>query len=256
VDNDQLAQEFAECGEVVSANVQIDRNTGKSRGFGYVHFATAEAVEAAVALNGKIIDGRPVNIDKSLLMDKSKSRENRAKAFGDDASPASSTLFVGNLSFGVAEDAIWEFFGEFASVKNVRLPTDRETGRPKGFGYVEFEDVEAAKKAYEGAQGQEIDGRSIRLDFSQPRDASGGGTRGGFGGGRGGRGGFGDRGGGRGGFGDHGRGGRGGSRGGFGDRGRGRGRGFGDRGRGGGRGRGGPRNGGITSFEGKKTTFD
>lgn len=226
--------------------MQLDRDSGKSRGFGYVHFKTAEAVEKALLMNGTEIDGRAVNIDRSNPPNKSQARENRAKAFGDEVSPPSNTLFVGNLSFGVTEDTVWSFFNDYG-VKNVRLPTDRETGRPKGFGYVEFEDIEGAKKAFEASNGAEIEGRNIRLDYSQPRDASGGGGgrgggRGGFGGDRGGRGG--GRGG-RGGFGD--RGGRGGGRGG--DRG----------GRGGGRGRGAPRgnprNGGISAFEGKKITF-
>lgn len=217
VDEEWLASEFAECGEVVSARVQMDRTTGKSRGFAYVTFTTTDAVEKALAMNGKEIDGRPVNIDKSIEKDKTAVRENRAKAFGDSASPPSSVLFVGNLSFDATEDVIWEAFGEYGDIKSVRLPTDRETGRPKGFGYVEFTDIEAAKKAHEGLSGQEISGRAIRLDYSQPRDDNGGGRgggRGGFGGGRGG----GFRGGRGGGFG--------GDRGGFGG-GRGGGRGFG-----------------------------
>jgi len=228
----------------VSAHVQMDRNTGKSRGFGYVHFTTAEAVEKALKMNGKEIDGRPVNIDRSSQQDKTQGREKRANAFGDTTSPASTTLFVGNLSFSVTEDTVWSFFNEYG-VKSVRLPTDRESGRPKGFGYVEFEDLEGAKKAFEGAAGAEIEGRAIRLDYSQPRDSSGGGDRGGFGGGYGG-----DRGGrGRGGRG------RGGDRGG-----RGRGGDRGGRGRGGDRGfrgapRGNPRSGGFGAYEGKKTTF-
>lgn len=240
VDNDRLAQEFASCGEVESAHVQMDRDSGKSRGFGYVRFKTVEALEKALLMNGTEIDGRPVNIDRSSGPDKTKARENRAKAFNDETSPPSSTLFVGNLSFGVTEDTIWQFFNEYG-VKSVRLPTDRETGRPKGFGYVEFEDIEGAKKAFAASTGTEIEGRAIRLDYSQPRDSNGGGNRGGFGGNRGGGRGFGDRGG-RG-FGDRGGRGRGGDRG----------------GRGGGRGRGAPRgnprNGGIASFEGKKVTF-
>ncbi|KAG1856319.1 hypothetical protein C8R48DRAFT_302937 [Suillus tomentosus] len=248
IDNDWLAQEFASCGEVVSAQVQTDRATGKSRGFGYVHFASADAVEKALQMNGKEIDGRPVNIDKSTPPDKSAVRENRAKSFGDTQSPVSSVLFVGNLSFGVNEDQLWEVFGEHGDVKSVRVPTDRDSGRPKGFAYVEFSAVEAAQTAHGQLQGYELDGRSLRLDYSQPRDNAGGGRGGG-------RGGFGDRGRGRGGFGggDRGRG-----RGGFGgDRGgRGRGRG-GDRGgRGGGRGRGGARTGAVTQFEGSKITFD
>ncbi len=187
VDNDWLAQEFAECGEVVSARVQMDRNTGRSRGFGYVTFATAAAVEAALQLSGKEIDGRPINVDKSEEKDRSTVRQNRADKFGDKASEPASTLFVGNLSFNSTEDSLWEVFATYGDVKSVRLPTDRETGNPKGFGYVEFTDIEAAKKAFEGATGTEVDGRAIRIDYSQPRDNSGGGfnARGGGGGGGG-----------------------------------------------------------------------
>ena len=255
VDNDWLAQEFAHCGEVESANVQMDRDSGKSRGFGYVRFTTSEAVEKALLMSGQEIDGRAVNIDRSTAPDKSKARDTRAKAFGDQTSPPSSTLFVGNLSFDVSEDTVWSFFNDYG-VKSVRLPTDRDTGRPKGFGYVEFEDVDGAKKAFEATNGADIEGRNIRLDYSQPRDSSGGGRGGGRGfgdrGGRGGGRGFGDRGGrggGRG-FGDRGRGGFGG-RGGFSDRG-GRGN---DRGRGRGAPRGMNKSGGIAAFEGKKITF-
>jgi len=232
VDNDWLAQEFAECGEVVSASVQTDRNTGKSRGFGYVHFTTSEAVEAALALNGKEIDGRAVNVDKSHPPDNSR-RENRSKAYGDETGPPSNTLFVANLAFTVKEDTLWELFGEYGAVKSVRLPTDRESGRPKGIGYIEFESVESAKKAFHGSRYAEIEGRNVRLDFAQPRDG-GSSTRGGR----------------------PERGGRGNTRGGF--------RGFGDRGagpRGRGRGGAGFRGGrgghkmGLPAFEGRKTTF-
>ena len=124
------------------------------------------------------------------------------------------------------------------------MPTDRETGAPKGFGYVTFGSIDEAKAAFDGMQGYEIAGRTVRLDYSSPRPSNGdspargrGGFGGGFGGGRGGRGG------GRGGFGD--RGGRGGGRGGFGGRGGARG------------GRGGTTNrGGFGDFAGKKTSFD
>jgi len=251
VDSDRLAQEFAHCGEVVSATVQTDRNTGKSRGFGYVHFSTTEAVEKALEMSGQEIDGRPINVDRSTPADPNQTRENRAKTFNDRVSAPSSTLFIGNLPFTISEDTLWSYF-EGYSVKTIRLPTDRESGQPKGFGYVELEGLEDAKKAFEALSGTEIEGRSIRLDYSQPRDNSGGD--------RGGRGGFGGRGGGRGGGGGWGGGDRGGGRGrgGFGDRGGG-GRGWGDRGGRGGRGRGAPRgtprSGGIAAFEGRKVTF-
>jgi nucleolin len=147
---------------------------------------------------------------------------------------------------------------------SVRFATDRETGEFRGFGHVEFEDVDAAKKAV-AMSGTDVLGRAIRIDFAAPRAPPGeGGRGGGFGGGRGGGrgGGFGGGrgggfGGGRGGgFG----GGRGGGRGGGFGGGRGGG-GFGGRG-GGGRGGGGrggrggfDRKEGIKPFEGTKMTF-
>lgn len=144
----------------------------------------------------------------------------------------------------MGQETVSEAFGEWGTILGVRLPTDRDTGELKGFGYVTFASVDEAKAALENMQGAEIAGRACRLDFSQPRPPNGeaGGRGGGFGGRGGGRGGFGARGGGRGGFSDRGgRGGRG--RGGFGDRG----------GRGG---RGGTTNrGGFGDFAGKKVTF-
>lgn len=146
----------------------------------------------------------------------------------------SATLFIGGLSFDVDKDWLkQEFDAGCAGVVDARIITDRETGRPKGYGYVEFEDGEAAQAGMDAMNGKAINGRPIRLDFAEARaprpeggSGFGGGDRG-FSGGRGGRGGFrGGRGGfdggsrgGRGGFGggDRGgfRGGRGGGRGGF-----------------------------------------
>jgi len=175
VDSDWLKQEFSDCGEVISASVQMDRNTGRSRGFGYVHFKSADAVQKALSKSGQEIDGRAINVDVSTAPNKVQARENRAKAFGDKPSPPSTTLFIGNLAFSVVEDTLWDFFSTYGDVKSIRLPHDRETGNMKGFGYVEFSDIESAKKAYDGAQGQDIEGRTIRIDFSQPRETGGGG---------------------------------------------------------------------------------
>ncbi|PSR72902.1 hypothetical protein PHLCEN_2v11269 [Hermanssonia centrifuga] len=91
---------------------------------------------------------------------------NSQHLFGDTPSAASSTLFVGNLSFDATEDLVWESFSEYGEIKSVRLPTDCDTGRPKGFGYdVEFSDIETLKKAYDGLTGSEITGRSDQVRF-------------------------------------------------------------------------------------------
>ncbi|KZT53374.1 RNA-binding domain-containing protein, partial [Calocera cornea HHB12733] len=193
VDEDWLRTEFAACGEITGVRIQLDRDTGRSRGFGFIDFTEPAAVTKALeTLQGHEIDGREVTIDKCESNPRNK--EARANKFGDTPSAPSQTLFVGNVSFDCDEDTLWQAFADFGSVKSVRLPTDRDTGKPKGFGYVEFEDQAGATAAFQaGTQGLEIAGRSVRLDYSQPRDNSGGD--------RGGRGGFGGRGGGRGGFG-------------------------------------------------------
>lgn len=150
----------------------MDRNTGKSRGFGYVHFTTAEAAQKALTLDGKEIDGRPIRVDLSTPFDKNKAQENRAKAFGDKISEPSATLYVGNLSYRTVEDTLYEVFGDYGDVKAVRLPTDRETGEAKGFGYVEFNDVKSAKQAFEAMNGKDIDGRPVRLDYNKPKQGA------------------------------------------------------------------------------------
>ncbi|KAJ5930586.1 hypothetical protein N7466_006079 [Penicillium verhagenii] len=246
VDEEWLQREFSEFGEV-SCRVVTDRESGRSRGFGYAEFVNvADAVKAFEAKKGVEMDGRTINLDYATARQNNQGGDRaqaRANTYGDQTSPASDTLFVGNLPFSATEDALRDVFGEQGNIMGIRLPTDPESGRPKGFGYVQFGSVEEAQNAHTQLAGTEIDGRPLRLDFSTPRPA--GGDRGGFGGRGGGRGGFGGRGGG-GGFGGRG-GGRG--RGGFG------GRGGGDRGGFGGRGGLNKAKGSIPEFKGTKVTF-
>jgi RNA recognition motif-containing protein len=143
-------------------------------------------------------------------------------------------LYVGNLSFNTTADGVRTAFQQFGTVSDVHLVTDRETGRSRGFAFVTMGTTEEAAKAIEGMDGKTLDGRPLRVNEAEQRQARGGGGGGGGGGYRGGGGGGGYRGGGggRGGGGDDwGGGGGGGYDGGGGDdRGGGRGRGRGGRG--------------------------
>lgn len=221
VDEEWLTREFENFGELSGVRVITDRDSGRSKGYGYVEFVNgADGVKAQKAMHESEIDGRTINVDFSKPKAPPSQRQDRSKSFGDNLSPASDTIFVANLAFEATEDMVGEEFGKHGSVLGVRLPTDMETGSPKGFGYVQFGSVEEAQEVFGKMSGALVLGRPVRLDYSTPRpprnnDSPGG--RGGRGGGfRGGRGGN-DRGGrgggrGRGGFND--RGGRGGSRGG------------------------------------------
>ncbi len=139
----------------------------------------------------------------------------------------STKLYVGNLAFHTTEDTLKNAFSEFGEVAEVKLILDRETGRSRGFAFVEMATPDDARKAMEAMNGADLEGRPLRVNEAEerrPREGGGGrgGPRGGGGGGYGGGGGGGYGGGGGGG------GGRGGPRGG------GRGGGGGRRGGGGG----------------------
>lgn len=96
-------------------------------------------------------------------------------------------LFVGNLPFSATEDEITELFGQHGTVHSVALINDRETGRPRGFGFVEMDDNEA-QAAVQALNGYSMGGRQLRVDEAQDKRAGNGGggrDRGGYGGGRG-----------------------------------------------------------------------
>ncbi len=90
-------------------------------------------------------------------------------------------IYVGNLPFSVTEDELREMFGQFGEVQTVKLITDRETGRPRGFGFVEMDD-EGAEAAIKALNDTEMGGRNLRINQSEPRKTGGGGGRSGGGG--------------------------------------------------------------------------
>jgi len=113
-------------------------------------------------------------------------------------------VYVGNLSYQVTEDELRNFFSRVGTVDNVKIVQDQYTGRAKGFGFVTMGSQEEAQRAVSDLNGQTLNDRTIRVDFSSgSRGGGGGGGGGGYGGGRGGgRGGGGySRGGGGGGYG-------------------------------------------------------
>lgn len=106
------------------------------------------------------------------------------------------SIYVGNLSYEVTQEDIITVFAEYGTVKRVNLPTDRETGRPRGFGFVEMETEAQEDAAIEALDGAEWMGRDIKVNKAKPReDRKGGGRSGGnrSGGGYGGGGGGGGR---------------------------------------------------------------
>ena len=92
---------------------------------------------------------------------------------------AQNKLYVGNLSFNSTENDVSDAFSAYGTVTSVTLITDRETGRPRGFGFVEMSSDAEAQAAMQAMDGQDLDGRSLKVNVAKPRESRGGGGGGG-----------------------------------------------------------------------------
>jgi len=108
-------------------------------------------------------------------------------------------LYVGNLAYSVRDESLQQAFGQFGTVTSAKVMMDRETGRSKGFGFVEMGSDAEAQAAINGMNGQALEGRAVVVNEARPREDRPGGGYGGGGGGRSGGGGYGGGGGGYGG---------------------------------------------------------
>ena len=99
-------------------------------------------------------------------------------------------MYIGNLSFDTTKQDLETLFSEYGAVTDVHLPTDRESGRPRGFAFVTMDSKEAMTKAIAAVDGTDVGGRSLKVNEAQAREerggGGGGGGRGGYGGGGGG----------------------------------------------------------------------
>jgi len=93
-------------------------------------------------------------------------------------------IFVGNLSFTATEDAVRSMFEAYGTVERVSIVTDRDTGQPKGFGFVEMTGDAEAERAISALSGTELNGRALTINEARPKAERTGGGGGGYGGGR------------------------------------------------------------------------
>ena len=162
--NDALGQEK----DGSSIRIIRDRDTGRSRGFGYVSFDSKEEAEQSVEkLQGLSASGREFRVNVSVPKDQRAPREPRAPR---EQGPS---VFIGNLDFSVENDEVVQLcdnvLGE-GFVKRVRIAVDRNTGRSRGFGHLDFETQEEADTALEKLAGSELAGRQLRVDVAQRRE--------------------------------------------------------------------------------------
>ncbi|KAM0745992.1 RNA-binding domain-containing protein, partial [Meredithblackwellia eburnea MCA 4105] len=183
VDNEWLSEVV--CGELEikeedMISVRVARNhMGRSKGFGFVEFTTPELANRAAALESRDIDGReaqfrmclPVAPRSDKPSDRRPNKVNRRPTRLQPLNPASDTLWIGNMPWQATRDDLENIFSTFGVVTRVSIPTDSDTGKPRGIAYVQFDSDEPAKDAVDEAfcgNGFELDGRNLVLDFASP----------------------------------------------------------------------------------------
>ncbi|RAL51602.1 hypothetical protein DM860_011104 [Cuscuta australis] len=156
---------FSQAGKVRDVRLIMDRNSRRSKGVGYIEFYDAMSVPMAIAISGRLLHGQPVMVKPSEA-EKNLVQSNTATGVAGVSGPYAASerkLYVGNLHFNMTELNLKQIFESFGPVELVQLPTEPETGHCKGFGFVQFAQIEHAKAAQSLNGKLEIAGRVIKV---------------------------------------------------------------------------------------------
>ncbi|KAI4365478.1 hypothetical protein MLD38_021459 [Melastoma candidum] len=156
---------FSKAGRVRDVRLIMDRNSRRSKGVGYIEFFDAMSVPMAIALSGQLLLGQPVMVkpseaEKNLVQS---TATGSSSAITGAYGATDRKLYVGNLHFNMTESHLKSIFEAFGPVELVQLPLDPETGHCKGFGFVQFAQLEHAKAAQSVNGKLEIAGRFLKI---------------------------------------------------------------------------------------------
>lgn len=157
----ELTGLFERIGRVVSVRIMTDRETNRPKGFGFVEMDNEEADRAIAQLNQTDLNGRLLSVTEARA---------RPQASPDGGAPAS-RLFVGNLPYDATATELKEFFSSAGLVSHVSLPVERESGKPRGFAFVEFPDPAHAQEAVRRFHNQSFKGRPLAVNEARARES-------------------------------------------------------------------------------------
>jgi RNA recognition motif-containing protein len=147
-----LTNLFEQAGRVLAVRIMTDRDTGRSKGFGFVEMGDEEAEKAIMQLHRANLNGQPLSVSEARPRPES-------SAVRGGVPPA--RLFVGNLPYTATGAELKEFFSAVGPVSSVMLPVERESGKPRGFAFVEFPDHTHAREAVHRFHAQPFQGRAL-----------------------------------------------------------------------------------------------
>ncbi|KAJ8754528.1 hypothetical protein K2173_005689 [Erythroxylum novogranatense] len=172
MNSDQLAEVFQEAGRVINVEVIYDRVTDRSRGFGFVTMGSVEeAKEAIKMLNGSQVGGRTVRVNFPEVP-KGGEREvmrPRIRSSYQGFTDTPHKIYAGNLGWGVTSQSLRDAFADQPGLLSAKVIYEKDTGRSRGFGFLSFQTAEAAEAAINAMNGEEVEGRPLRLNLAAER---------------------------------------------------------------------------------------
>lgn len=156
-----LTSLFERAGQVVSVRIMADRDTGRSKGFGFVEMGSEDAERAIAQLNQTDLNGHLLSVTEAHA---------RPQSSAERGIPPS-RLFVGNLPYNATAAELKEFFSSVGLVSSVSLPVERESGKPRGFAFVEFPDHAHVLEAVRRFHNQPFNGRALVVNEARARES-------------------------------------------------------------------------------------
>jgi len=162
IDNKDMYDTFSTFGTILSCKVATDEH-GNSKGYGFVHFETEEAANKAIdKVNGMLLS------DKKLYVGKFIPRKEREKELGEKAKRFTN-VYIKNFPDGMNEEKLKDMFEAFGKITSIKVMYD-DTGKSRCFGFVAFEDAEAAEEAVNDLNGKELDGKTVYVGRAQKKN--------------------------------------------------------------------------------------
>lgn len=161
IDNKALYDTFSAFGNILSCKIVCDEHG--SRGYGFVHFETEEAARIAIEkVNGMLLNGKKVFVGRFM------SRRERLEVLGDKMRKFNN-VYVKNFSEEINDETLRDMFEPYGKIISAKVMTDDGSGKGKGFGFVSFEDPEAAEKAVEALNGNDNSGKILYVGRAQKK---------------------------------------------------------------------------------------
>ncbi|KAJ7151158.1 hypothetical protein C8R46DRAFT_1358069 [Mycena filopes] len=176
--DDSLHQAFAQHGQVTDSIVMKDRETGKSRGFGFVTYGSDEEAQKAIdAMNDQELDGRQIRVNIAQGRSGGLFEVEVEEAMVAEAEDMAAVVAVTAAAPATTTTAVATTFAEFGQVTDTIVMRDRDTGRARGFGFVTYSSAHEAEVAMRKMNDQDLDGRRLRVNRAQSQGGGGGYTR-------------------------------------------------------------------------------